>query len=237
MQKMRPTAGDPVFNPTIESYHTRVDADAYGDIYVIGDVHGCMGELERLVGWIGPDEETLLVFLGDLVRKGPESSAVLDYVRDHENALSVRGNNEQKLIDGRSECDGLTDRDIEYLQSLPVAVSWDEALAVHGGIDPRMPLVEHTMEDLLTMRRVAPETRRPYWFDRHRGSPRVFFGHTVLREPFETPWSVGLDTGCVYGGQLTAYHYNSGEILSLDVEQAYQSREADDFLAPRATYG
>jgi len=239
MQASTPAADDPVFNPTVEVHHERLDADAYEDIYVVGDVHGCIRELEELLNTIGADERTLFVFVGDLVRKGPDSSAVLALVREHENMVAVRGNNEQKLIEGRADCAGLTDRDREHLESLPVAISWDGALVVHGGVDPRMPLVEHSIEDLLTMRLLAPdaEYQYPYWFDHYRAPPQVFFGHTVLREPFESRWAVGLDTGCVYGGQLTAYHYNSGEFVSMDARQTYQFREPEKFIRPQQTAG
>ena len=223
------------FAPSVETSHRRVDADAYEDIYVVGDVHGCLRELEQLVETIGADEETLFVFVGDLVRKGPDSSGVLAYVREHENMVSVRGNNEQKLAEGRADCAGLTARDDEYIESLPVAVSWAGALVVHGGIDPRVPLAEQTADDLLTTRRVAVDgqRRQAYWFNRHRGPPQVFFGHTVLEEPIQTRSAVGLDTGCVYGGQLTAYHYSSGECVTLEPERAYQHRDDDDFLRPQ----
>jgi len=151
--------------------------------------------------------------------------------------VAVRGNNEQKLITGRAECPDLTDNDREYTASLPVAVSWDDALVVHGGINPRVPLVEHTIEDLLTMRLIAPddEYEQPYWFKHHGESPRVFFGHTVLRDPFETQWADGLDTGCVYGGQLTAYHYKRTEYVTVEARQAYQFRAADDFFVPQSS--
>jgi serine/threonine protein phosphatase 1 len=237
MQASTPAAGRPVFTPTVESRHVRIDADAYDDIYVVGDVHGCIRELEQLVSSVGADEGTLFVFVGDLVRKGPDSSAVLARVREHENMVTVRGNNEQKLIDGRADCDGLSDCDREYIESLPVAVSWDDTLVVHGGVDPRVSLAEHTAEDLLTMRRLPRVDQQPYWFTQHRGPPQVFFGHTVLEAPFETPWAVGLDTGCVYGGQLTAYHYDTGEYVTLDARRAHQFREPDKFLAPRQVPG
>jgi serine/threonine protein phosphatase 1 len=237
MQPTTPAAGDPVFDPTVEAHHTRIDADAYEDIYVVGDVHGCLRELEALVDTIGADGETLFVFVGDLIRKGPDSSGVLDYVREHENMVTVRGNNEQKLVEGRADCADLTDGDRAYIESLPVAVSWDDALVVHGGIDPRVSLVEHSVEDLLTMRLLAPDAERqnPYWFDHHRAPPRVFFGHTVLEEPFESRWAVGLDTGCVYGGELSAYHYDSGAFVTLEAQRTYEYRDSEKFISPRQT--
>jgi serine/threonine protein phosphatase 1 len=239
MQATTPAAGDPVFSPAVETQHRRIDADAYEDIYVVGDVHGCIRELEELVETVGADGETLFVFVGDLVRKGPDSSAVLGYVREHENMVTVRGNNEQKLLDGRADCDGLTGGDREFIASLPVAVSWDDALVVHGGIDPRVPLVEHSVEDLLTKRLLAPEAdhQHPYWFDHHSAPPQVFFGHTVLAEPFESRWAVGLDTGCVYGGQLTAYHYGTGEYVTLDARRTYEFRDPEKFITPEQTAG
>lgn len=223
-----------VLSPTVEHHHRRVDADAYEDIYIVGDIHGCIRELEELIATVGADEDTLFVFVGDLVRKGPDSSAVLEYVRERENMVTVRGNNEQKLIEGRAECGELTDRDRAYIESLPVAVSWEDTLVVHGGIDPRVPLVEHSIEDLLNMRLLTPdaEYQYPYWFNHHRRPPQVFFGHTVLAEPFESRWAVGLDTGCVYGGQLTAYHYDSGEFLSREARDTYEFRAPEKFISP-----
>jgi serine/threonine protein phosphatase 1 len=235
MQEATLQAEKPVFNPSVTNYHERIDASAYEDVYIIGDVHGCIRELEDMLTRLSTDGDTLFVFVGDLVRKGPDSSAVISLVREHENMVAVRGNNEQKLIDDRAECPDLTDSDREYIGSLPVAMSWEDVLVVHGGINPRVPLVEHTMEDLLTMRLIAPddEYEQPYWFNHHRESPRVFFGHTVLRDPFETKWAVGLDTGCVYGGRLTAYHYGHDEYVTVEAKRAYQFRADDGFLVPQ----
>jgi|RhiMetdeSRZDD1v2_1073273.scaffolds.fasta_scaffold650959_2 Calcineurin-like phosphoesterase len=44
---------------------------------IIGDVHGCLTELQGLICRIAPGSDDTLVFLGDLVDKGPESSGVV----------------------------------------------------------------------------------------------------------------------------------------------------------------
>ena len=213
--------------------HCRVDADRWEDIYVIGDVHGCLDALERLFAAIDADERTLFVLVGDLVRKGPDSHGVVEFVRERENVVSVRGNNEDKVIRGEKRPPGLTGDDRAYLESLPHAVSWDGALVVHGGVDPRKPLADHDPDELLTMRSLTPDNGydRPYWFERYDGRPRVFFGHTVLGEPFESDGAIGLDTGCVYGGRLTAYHYATGEFHSVAPEQTYQGRDDDSIVS------
>jgi len=220
---------------TIDAPHKYIDSNEWNNIYIIGDVHGCLDTLEQLLDTITPESDDLVVFVGDLVRKGPDSKGVLDIVRDRSNFYSVRGNNEQKLIDGRKSIDTLTDSDLEYIESLPVIISWDDVAVVHGGIDHRKPLVDHTLMELLNNRSLVPDGSydRPYWFETRRELPRVFFGHTVLADPFVTEYAVGLDTGCVYGGQLTAYDYRSGETIAVNPPETYVSRSDDSIVEPR----
>jgi serine/threonine protein phosphatase 1 len=219
----------------LDAGHRRLDSDDWDDIYVVGDVHGCRATLERLLDSLAPDRNDLVVFVGDLVRKGPDTEGVLDVVRSRPNLLSVRGNNEQKLVDGRKSVDSLTDDDLAYLDSLPAVISWDDVAVVHGGIDHRKPVAEHTLAELLNTRSLAPEGgyERPFWFETRRESPRIFFGHTVLAEPFESDHAVGLDTGCVYGGRLTAYDYRDSTFRSVEPPETYRSRSADSIVEPR----
>jgi serine/threonine protein phosphatase 1 len=225
----------PTFGDEIEPHHRRIDADAYDDIYVVGDVHGCRETFEAMLGVLDPGPEDLVVAVGDLVRKGPDSAGVLDILRLQDNVISVRGNNEQHLISGRKHHPDHDSEDVAFMESLPLVVSWDDVVVVHGGIDHRKPLAEHTKEDLLNTRSLTEGGgySRPYWFERRTERPRVFFGHTVLAEPFESPAAVGLDTGCVYGGQLTAYDYRRGEFISVEPPKEYRSRDADSIVRPR----
>jgi len=215
--------------------HQRLDSTAWEDIYVIGDVHGCRATLERLLDTLAPSRDDLVVFVGDLLRKGPDSSGTLELLRERPNLRAVRGNNEQKLIDGRATLGSLTDEDLAYLDSLPVVLSWDDVLVVHGGIDHRKPLSEHTSVELLNARSLAPEGgyERPYWFEARSERPRVFFGHTVLAEPLVSPYAVGLDTGCVYGGRLTAFDYREETAVSVEPPETYRLRSPDSIVDPR----
>jgi serine/threonine protein phosphatase 1 len=225
----------PTFDLSLDTPTRHIDSTAWDDIYVVGDVHGCRGTLERLLDELAPADDDLVVFVGDLVRKGPDSKGVLDLVRERQNLLSVRGNNEQKLIDGRKSIDALTEADYDYVESMPVAISLNDALVVHGGINHRKPVDEHTVTELLNNRSLVPggSYDRPYWFETRRELPRVFFGHTVLAEPFVSDHAVGLDTGCVYGGQLTAYDYRTDELVTVEPPETYVSRSADSIVEPR----
>lgn len=217
----------------IEQLHHRVDTDQWENIYVVGDIHGCRSEFERLLERIDLNADDLVVVVGDLIRKGPDSEGVIDIVRERSNVRSVRGNNEDKVLRGDADLPSLDDADHSFLSSLPVAISWDTTLVVHGGVDPKTPLEEHDTDDMLTMR--APHGDGydgPFWFEEYDGSPRVFFGHTVLEEPVVTDGAVGLDTGCVYGGELTAYDVSTSTLISIPAEETYQKRSQDSIVSP-----
>jgi serine/threonine protein phosphatase 1 len=118
------------------------------------------------------------------------------------------------------------------MEALPVAISWDDALIVHGGVHPDWSLTEHDIVDLQEMRGipVGNSYDGPFWFETYDGPPRVFFGHTVLDAPVEREWAVGLDTGCVYGGSLTAYDYRQDEFISVPAERTYEERRDEKIL-------
>jgi len=225
----------PIFSDEVEPFHRRIDADAYDDIYVVGDVHGCRETFEAMLEKLDPGPDDLVVAVGDLVRKGPDSGGVLDIVRVRETVVSVRGNNEQHLVSGRKSHPDHDAEDIAFMESLPLALSWDDVVVVHGGVDHRKPLAGHTREDLLNTRSLDDDGgyTRPYWFETRTERPRVFFGHTVLAEPFESRAAVGLDTGCVYGGQLTAYDYRRGEFITVEPAVEHRSRDPDSVVNPR----
>ena len=225
-----------LFGPDITEQHREIDVEQWAEVYVVGDIHGCADTLLELLERFD-DGDCLFVFVGDLVRKGPDSKRVVDIVRNRENLLSVRGNNEQKLIDGSKTLPELSESDLAYIESMPLVLSWDGSLVVHGGIDHRKPLVEHTTDELLHNRSLVPDGsyERPYWFEARDSGRTVFFGHTVLSYPFETPWAVGLDTGCVYGGQLTAYRCSTGEFVAVDPPTTYVERSDDSIVEPQPT--
>ena len=73
--------------------------------FVVGDVHGRHAQLRRLLAMISRDEDSdTLVFLGDLIDRGPDAPGcvelVMNLVRENpERVLCLRGNHEQMLLD------------------------------------------------------------------------------------------------------------------------------------------
>src|SRR4051812_27007551 len=68
---------------------------------VVGDVHGCLDELRRLLAASGYAPGERLVLAGDLVAKGPDSPGVLQLVRE-ERAEAVLGNHDDHVLRARA---------------------------------------------------------------------------------------------------------------------------------------
>ena len=53
------------------------------------------------------------------------------------------------------------------------------------------------------------------WAGEYRGRAMVLYGHTPVPEPEWVNNTLCLDTGCVFGGRLTALRYPEREIVSV----------------------
>ncbi|OKL63996.1 hypothetical protein UA08_00658 [Talaromyces atroroseus] len=73
-------------------------------LLIVGDVHGCQYELERLLKKVSFDQTAgdHLIFTGDMISKGPASAGVVDIAREL-GASCVRGNHEDRILLLRSE--------------------------------------------------------------------------------------------------------------------------------------
>jgi hypothetical protein len=136
-------------------------------IIVIGDVHGCFDELQLLLKKCGFKEnkpnEWLVIFVGDIINKGPKNFEVLDYIMSLNNSLCVKGNHEYKVLkkggvitDGKESIMKLTEQQDEYLQNLPLTMRIPafKSLIVHAGIIPGIKLEEQNENDLMNMRNI-----------------------------------------------------------------------------------
>jgi serine/threonine protein phosphatase 1 len=96
---------------------------------------------------------------------------------------------------------------------------------VHAGIDPRRPLLENSVEKLVYMRRLGTRGE-PWWYEEYRGDELLVFGHSASRFPRahyrgDQLVALGIDTGCVYGGSLTAYSPELDRYLSVKAAHEY----------------
>ena len=231
---------------------------------IVGDVHGCRSELEALLDRVAFASGDRLVFVGDLVARGPDSLGVLDVAR-RTGAVVVRGNHEQKLLEWRDArlawmhghasakppigkmhrdlARSLRPVDWSLLANAPCFVDLPEhALrVVHAGLDPGLPLDDQhpmTMMRIRTVKERGPRGKRDVlWGSRWHGPPHVIFGHHAAPGLQLHPWATGLDTGCVYGGRLTALRYPELEIVAvLAAEVYFESRRTPELRAAAQAY-
>ena len=71
------------------------------------------------------------------------------------------------------------------------------------------------------------------WAEEYRGQAMVVYGHTPVPEPEWLNRTVNIDTGCVFGGRLTALRYPEKEFVSVPAARAY-CEPARPFLPPES---
>lgn len=59
------------------------------------------------------------------------------------------------------------------------------------------------------------------WAEEYRGTATVVYGHTPVAEPQWINRTINIDTGCVFGGNLTALRYPEKELVSVPAHQTY----------------
>jgi polynucleotide kinase-phosphatase len=244
--------------------------DDRGPFDLIGDVHGCFGELCELLRQLGyevsvqadtaggvdyvvrPPDGRKAVFVGDLVDRGPNSPDVLRLVMgmvEAGTALCVVGNHDDKLLrqlrgNKVAVAHGLA-QTLAQLEPQPEAFKervrhFLNGLLSHYVLDGGRLVVAHAglREDLQgrASRRVRDfalygETTgesdefglpvRLNWAADYRGPATVVYGHTPVTEPQWMNKTINIDTGCVFGGRLTALRYPEKELVTVPAARVY----------------
>ena len=216
---------------------------------IVGDVHGCAEELQLLLQKCGYQKGDRLVLAGDLVAKGPDSQAVVQFAREN-GVLAVIGNHDAFALAQRKEADkerlhrrrshlrGLHDEDWAHLESLPLFLrlgvaqpGGPEIVVLHAGAVPGLAIEKQKREHLLNLRSITdcgePTSRlllHHPWAARWQGPERIVFGHDAVRGLQQYPMATGLDTGCVYGRQLSALVFPEEELVQVSALRCYAGR-------------
>ena len=72
------------------------------------------------------------------------------------------------------------------------------------------------------------------WAAEYRGKAMVVYGHTPVAEPEWLNRTINIDTGCVFGGKLTALRYPERELMSVPALRTYYE-SAKPFLSEEET--
>lgn len=137
--------------------------------------------------------------------------------------------------------------DLSYIRSLPKLhlIPEENLILVHGGLWPGREVWEQD-KSILYLRVINPskpgESRWPNrpglysmednraegfapWEELYDGPHRVVYGHSVREEPKVLGETIGIDTGCVYGGALTAWTLPDNGFVQVKAHRAYVERD------------
>lgn len=205
-----------------------------GRLIAVGDIHGQAGYLRLVLEAIDPKSDDVIVFLGDLVNRGPDSKGVVDQVIDLAEkcqVYSILGNHEEMILgafaggasDHKFWCkfggvQTLASYGVDHVSKIPGQhmmffanckdyLETDDFIFVHAGCDPNIPLNKNSGA-LLRWERF-PKNPTP-----HMSGKTVVCGHTAQKTVLDLGFLICLDTGSGIwpGGRVTAMDLKSGKI-------------------------
>ncbi len=201
-----------------------------GKIFAIGDVHGCISHLDRLMGQLDIDaEKDTLVFVGDYIDRGPDPKGVIDAILDIRkkirNVVCLLGNHEDMFLnyclDRRDEDLYMSNGGMRTLASYGFSREGTEELILpesHREFFASLRTCYETEDYIFVHAGLRPgiplrqQDREDLLWIRFEfiNSPydfgkTVIYGHTPisLNKPLIDKNKIDIDTGAVYGGKLT----------------------------------
>lgn len=238
-------------------------SEVKGPFDIIGDIHGCYEELCDLLEKLGyqvnrsqeavsSPQHRIVVFLGDLVDRGPKSPEVLKLVMSmvkNKEALCVMGNHDGKLLrklkggniqvlHGLQETlDQLEKESTAFKEEVKIFLEHlvshyvlDEGKLVvaHAGLREKYHgMVSKKIRDLAMFGETTGKLdalglpMRIDWASSYAGRALVVYGHTPRAQAVIVNNTLNIDTGCVFGGKLTAFRYPEMTLVEVQAKSVY----------------
>jgi serine/threonine protein phosphatase 1 len=210
----------------------------------VGDVHGCLAQLDALLAAVAPTPADVLVFLGDYVDRGPDSRGVLDRLiglRRTHRLVCLRGNHELMMVRSRTDPAerkmwlqvGGAETLASYGPSPGRTGKFDDVPAEHWQFLERDCVNWHETADHIFVHaglNPAADLHEQYEEElfwqflpadgyRHQSGRLVVCGHTAQRsgKPLAVGGTVCIDTHAYAGGPLTCLDVAAGTVWQADV--------------------
>lgn len=210
----------------------------------IGDVHGCADEFEALLDKLKIKAKDQVIQVGDLVNRGPDSHRTIKIARKFK-VQAIIGNHELRLLNARKNKKGvilkdydhstykqLTTSDWKFLKKMPKYIYLQniDTVFVHGGFLPNIPWNKQTSQTITNVQVIdkkgvavkrSEASITTDWIDLWSGSPFVIYGHTPRKNVLKRKGTIGIDTGCIYGGRLSAYIIEDHSLVDVPARKKY----------------
>ena len=204
----------------------------------ISDIHAHSIALEALIESVGVQQTDTFVFLGDYIDRGPDSKGVIEQViqlADRCHVVPLMGNHEEMLLNARAnnrsfetwmsnggdaalrsygttdDLDCIPQKHIDFFQGLRRFHESEEHFFIHANYAPNWRLEEHDSNTALWMS--LNDIPGP-----HYSGKIAVLGHTPQPEGriLDLGHLICIDTGCGFGGFLTALDLTNGAIWQVD---------------------
>lgn len=207
---------------------------------IVGDVHGCFDELMELLEKVTYNKSNdRLIFVGDLINKGPSSLKVLEWVKE-DGCEVLMGNHElgfvhyvenpnpdfTAFVKLEEQMGESFNKWGEWMKELPLYID-EDFIVVHGGVVPGFSL-DNTPAHLITRIRTwdgcgenMNNKENPAWYDLYSENKLVVYGHWAAQGLRVEENTIGLDSGCCWGGKLSLLHLETREVFQVDAKKAY----------------
>ena len=209
----------------------------------IGDVHGCHVALLALLAQVKPTAEDTLIFLGDVVDRGPATKECIDEIlrlQDQCVVISLMGNHEEMMLYGLKpggyqemwlrvggaealasyggSIDQIPADHLRWLSMLRQVYETPTEIFVHANLEPRMTLANQTGDYLRWKKLAGSEVP-------HQSGKRAICGHTPQKDGYPLVFDgwVCIDTDCCRGKWLTCLDVGSDHVWQAN--EAGQTRE------------
>lgn len=214
----------------------------------VGDLHGCAEEFGQILEATGFDRgQDRLLLTGDAFSRGPAPAEVWRLIQENGAEMVLGNHDDRQLKQLRRAAKGkdprckfadqqrtleallpLAAEILPWLQALPLFLDEPGFLLVHAGINPNAGLEGTTRDEFLAIRTWPPTDglEGPRWHDAYRPADKpIIFGHDApgglvqKHRPDGSLYALGLDSGCIYGGHLSAYLLEEDRLVQIKSRQ------------------
>jgi bis(5'-nucleosyl)-tetraphosphatase (symmetrical) len=157
----------------------------------------------------------------------------------------AQGSRMAEFHEGQKHYSALTEEDVNYIMNMPTYIKLDNVLVVHAGLKPGISVSAQSKEDLMYLRYTDEQKKfvslkkinklgskeaagAHFWTEYWNGPESVVYGHNVhsykdplIEEMYPGVFCYGLDTGCCFGGRLTALILETKEIVQVQAKRVY----------------
>lgn len=208
--------------------YQRIYGCDWRNIWLVGDLHGCFARLMAALRERKFDPyQDLLLSVGDLIDRGPQSAECLDLLR-YRWVYAVRGNHEQMALEALADGDmrlwEMNGGDwymqraasqkqrltalIARCRRLPLIIELHSGEQVHVIAHADYPAAVYRWQRVVDEQQVMWRRQRltDHLAGRHgaiAGADHFWFGHTPLKRRYDSDNQHYIDTGAVFGGELT----------------------------------